>query len=116
MFRTKKKKIAAHLAQQKNTLSAFDELLGDYLSGAMKGRLGNLEISKIDLHIDWLPEYRCINIQGKFRDYFLDFQVEPDAFEAAYDRDEPEDPVEYPLGSAEQFYESVGKIIEKLRK
>ena len=38
---------------------------------------------------------------------YVNIQIEPDAFTIAVDPDEPDEPVEFPLESAERFYETV---------
>lgn len=105
----KKKKISEYLSvKQKNqSVTAFDELLSDYLSGSLKHRLVNLEMKRIDIHIDWLPDYKCIGIQGKVKEYYFDIQIEPVSFSIAYDKDEPEAMMEYDLTSKNEFYNKI---------
>ena len=68
----KKKKISEYLLVKQKTqiVTAFDDLLLDYLSGTLKDKLVNLEMKHIDIHIDWLPDYKCIGIQGKVKEYY----------------------------------------------
>ncbi len=106
----KKKKLSKYLAEKQATqcLTPFDRILEDYLSGALKKRLGRLTMKQIEICVDWLEDYQCINIQGKSKGCYFDIQVEPSGFSIAYDKDEPENAVEFPLEDASVFY----KIIE----
>ena len=105
----KKKKISEYLLVKQKTqiVTAFDDLLLDYLSGTLKDKLVNLEMKHIDIHIDWLPDYKCIDIQGKVKEYYFDIQIEPESFSIAYDKDEPEDVMEYDLTSKNEFYKKI---------
>ena len=89
----------------------FADLLSDWHSGAMAKQLALLGITKLDFHIDWLPEYRCIGIQGIHKSRYADIQIEPDAFFIAVDEVEPDDPREFPLESAQAFYQTVRSIL-----
>ena len=53
MFQTKKKKIARYLEDKRanGTLSPFDQLLSDYLSGELQEKLIGMQLTKIDIHI-----------------------------------------------------------------
>ncbi len=102
MFFTKRKKIDSWLKTA--APSPFSELLAQQRSGQMEAQLTALGLSKQEYHIDWLADYRCINIQARFRRLYVDIQIEPDAFTIAMDEDEPDAPAEFPLASAEDFY------------
>lgn len=114
MFFGKKKKISAYLAAKRleSPLSSFDLLLQDSLSGELKDRLEQLGLKKIDIHIDWLPDYRCIGIQGRLGNCFSDIQIEPSEFSVCCDEVEPDDPVSFPLESIEQFYAVSARVFE----
>ena len=112
MFQSKKKKIAGYLAG-KADLSAFDLLLKDYLERNLKQRLEEAGVTKAEIHIDWLADYQCINIQGRHGGDYVDIQVENDVFSIACDEDEPDDPVEYPLESVEAFYRTVERSLDQ---
>ena len=91
MFQTKKKKIQKYLSEKNaGQLSPFDELLHDYLSGKMTVALSDLGIGNIDIHIDWLSDYRCIGVQGVHNENYLDLQIEPTEFSIGFDPDEPD--------------------------
>lgn len=116
MLLGKKKKIAVHLSkkQETQTITAFDSILSEYLSGYLKEKLCRLNMKQIEIHIDWLSDYKCINIQGKVNDYFFYIQIEPLAFSIAYDKDEPDDPTEFVLSDPISFYKTVEETIYKL--
>lgn len=103
-LQSKKKKIEKYLESKKSATSAFDKLLKDYLNDNLKQNLTNLGVLKTDIHIDWLNDYKCIGIQGKYHSYFVDIQIEEQHFSIAYDKDEPDDPKEYALEKADQVY------------
>ena len=102
MFQTKRARIAVWLKSAPP--SPFSALLTDWLDGSMAQRLG---LTKPEFHIDWTPDYKCINIQGRFGADYVDIQIEPDSFTIAMDPDEPDEPTEFPLESPEQFYQTV---------
>ena len=105
MFVTKKKKIKKYLEQQAtDDKSTFDFLLSDYLDDTLKRKLAEIGISKIAIHIDWLEDVKCIGIQGRYKEYYLDLQIYQNEFIVSYDLDEADENAEYPLESKEQFY------------
>ena len=105
MFLTKRGKIAAYLKTA--SPSPFHDLLTQWHSGQMRERLESLGLTKLEFHIDWLPDYKCIDIQGRSGKLYVNIQIEPGAFTIAVDPDEPDEPMEFPLESAERFYETV---------
>ncbi len=113
----KKKKLIEYLSkkQEEKALTTFDTILSDYLSGSLKGRLHELEMKKISIHIDWLSDYECINIQGKVSDYYFDIQIEPQIFSIAYDKDEPDDATEFVLQDVSSFYSVLENAILKIK-
>lgn len=113
MLLGKKKKIAAYLLEKKATQSttAFDTILSEYLSGCLEERLHGLTMKRIHIHIDWLSDYKCINIQGKAMDCYFDIQIEPLSFSVAYDKDEPDDATEFVLHDVASFYNTIEKAI-----
>ena len=105
MFVTKKKKIKKYLEQQAtDDKSTFDFLFSDYLDDTLKRKLAEIGISKIAIHIDWLEDVKCIGIQGRYKEYYLDLQIYQNEFTVSYDLDEADEEIEYPLQSKEQFY------------
>ena len=74
MFQSKKKKIQKYINNKtaNETLTPFDELLCDYLSGHMKEIMMKFGTKRIEIHIDWLPRYQCIGIQGVHNRNYLD--------------------------------------------
>ena len=115
MFTTKKKKIKTYLEQKEESdYSTFDLLLFDYLDGSLKEYLVSIGIKKPDIYIDWPDNYKCIGIQGRYKEYFLDLHIYPDEFSIAFDTDEPDDDTTYPLESKEQLYKLLSSTIKSL--
>ena len=97
-----------------NTLTCFDILLSEYLLGRLKTHLENMMLNRIRIHIDWLPDYKCIDIQSKFKNYYFEIQIEEDEFSISYDTDEADDPIFYSLESSDQFYNAIRDILALL--
>ncbi len=113
----KKKKLVEFLTKKQadQALTTFDTILSEYLLGSLKERLHELAMKKIRIHIDWLPNYKCINIQGKVSEYFFDIQIEPATFSIAYDKDEPDDATEFVLQDVPSFYGVIENAILKIK-
>ena len=105
MFLTKRGKIAAYLKTA--SPSPFAELLAQWHAGQMRERLEATGLGKQEFHIDWLPDYKCIDIQGRRDRMYVDIQIEPTSFTIAMDEIEPDEPTEYALISAEGFYDTL---------
>ena len=115
MFIFKKKKIASHLQNiPSDKRTPFDALLSDYLDGSFKSDLQALGISKIDIYVDWHDDYKCIGVQGKYGDYYMDLHIYPEEFMVAFDLDEADDDEEYVLTSKAQFYQVLSDTIRNL--
>ena len=65
----------------------------------------------IEIHIDWLPDYKCVGIQAQAKKYYFDIQIEPKIFSVAFDKDEPENVAEYPLTNKNIFYDKIQSVI-----
>lgn len=105
MFQSKKKKIQKYLSEKPAAqLTPFDELLKDYLSGKMKEMISGFGTKKVEIHIDWLPDYQCIGVQGVHNGNYLDLQIEPQEFHVGFDPAEPDEHKYYPLEDKEQVY------------
>ncbi len=116
MFIFKKKKIAFYLQGIPcEERTAFESLLTDYLDGSLKRTLQTLEISKIGIHVDWHDDYKCIGVQGKYYNYYMDLQIFPKAFTVSFDLDEADDDEEYTLTSKEQLYRTLSDAIARLK-
>ena len=117
MIFDKNKKLIEYLSKKQASKAAttFDTILSDYLSGSLKGRLHELDMKKISIHIDWLSDYKCINIQGKVSDYFFDIQIEPQTFSIAFDKDEPDYATEFVLQDVPSFYSVIENAILKIK-
>lgn len=114
MFITKKKKIQRYLEQKTvGDKCAFDFLLSDYLEGTLKENLTTMGINKISIHIDWLDNIKCIGIQGRYNQWFLDLQIYQNEFTVSCDLDEADEDIVYPLESKEQFYSVLLDILKK---
>ena len=105
MFLTKRGKIAAYLKTA--SPSPFTELLAQWHAGQMRERLENMGLGKLEFHIDWLPDYKCIDIQGRRDRIYVNIQIEPASFTIAMDEDEPDEHMEYALVSAEGLYDAL---------
>lgn len=114
LFQPKKKKIEKYLSGKSLALSAFDELLKDYLNGDLKEKLTRLGISEIEIHIDWLDDYKCIGIQGKYHSCYVDVQIEEKHFSVAYDKDEPDEPRTYALETSDQVYSVLEDTLKRM--
>ena len=115
MFTTKKKKIQKYLEQKADdNKCAFDILLSDYLDGSLKEDLASIEIKKADIHIDWFDDIKCIGIQGRYKEYYMDLQIYPNEFNISFDLDEPDDDTVYSLESKEQIYRVIDNMIKSL--
>lgn len=111
----KKKKIKKYL-QDKNTtelLTAFDNLLNDYIQGKLTAKMKEVGISKVEIHIDWLPDYKCIEISGLYHQFIVDIQIESLEYTIAYDEDEADESVTYSLENADAFYKEIHDKISK---
>ena len=105
MFLIKRGKIAAFLKTA--SPSPFDGLLEQWHAGQMRDRLEAMGLGKLEFHIDWFPDYKCIDIQGRRDRLYVDIQIEPASFTIAMDEIEPDEPMEYALVSAEGFYDTL---------
>lgn len=107
MFQFKKSKIKTYLNNIAGMYTPFDHLLSNYLSGELKNRLAGLGLQRLSIYIDWLPDYKCINIQGRYQKNYVDVQIEQSSFSIGCDPVEPDDHTEYVLDNQEQFYDAV---------
>ena len=104
MCLSKKTKIRKYLEQKAQDVGAFDLLLTDYLDGSMLQKLKSLGMTRIDVFVDFHKHLKCIGIQGRYGAYFADVQIYPGEFGLAFDLDEADEDVLYPLQSREQVY------------
>lgn len=117
MFQTKKKKIISYLEHKQSVgmPTAFDALLQDYVSGVLKSELEAIGLRKIEIHIDWLDDYKCIAVSGRCQRCLIEMQfemqIEPSEFIIACDEDEPEESETYPLVSKEKLYAVVRAVV-----
>ena len=115
MFTTKKKKIRKYLEQKADdNKCAFDDLLSDYLDGSLKENLESVKMEKVEIHIDWFEDIKCIGIQGRYKEYYIDLQISPNEFSVSFDLDESDEDVIYPLESKEQVYNVLSNTVKTL--
>ncbi len=115
MFTTKKKKIQKYLEQKTDdNKCAFDDLLSDYLNGSLKDNLESVKIERVEIHIDWFEDIKCIGIQGRYKEYYMDLQIYPKELSVSFDLDEPDEDVIYPLESKEQVYSVLSDTVKTL--
>ena len=114
MLLGKKKKISKYLSEKQaiKTTTAFDTLLTEYLSGCLKENLCKSNMKRIEIHVDWLSDYKCINIQGIVSDCYFDIQIEPESFSIAYDKDEPDNATEFELQDIASFYTTIDNTLK----
>ena len=117
MFFPKKKYIRNYLHSiDKEQWSPFEFLLDDYLSGEFLNTLAKTGISKLSCYIDFLDNYKCINVQGKHESYYIDLQIEQKEFSIGCDRVEPDDHEYFPLESPEYLYSVISAKIQSLKQ
>lgn len=116
MFASKKKKIQKYLEQKvDDNKCVFDDLLSDYLDGSLKENLESVKMERVEIHIDWFDDIKCIGIQGRYKEYYTDLQIYPNEFSVSFDLDEPDDDVAYTLESKEQVYRVLSETIDTLK-
>ena len=116
MFFSKKKKVAAYLQRiPDGEKTAFDLLLADYLDGTLKTRLESMGITKLEIHIDWLLGSKCIGLQGRYQQYYLDAGIDAEEYFVEFDLDEPDGEETYPLESREAVYQRISDKILTLK-
>lgn len=114
MFLSKKKKIQKYLdGKPAGERMPFDELLSDWLSGKLTEEIGSLGVKRVEIHVDWLADYRCIGVQGVCHGNYLDLQIGQQEFSVGYDPAEPDEHRYYPLESREQVYTVLKELLSK---
>ena len=115
MFTTKKRRIQKYLEQKADDKKcAFDDLLSDYLDGSLKENLESVKIKRVEIHIDWFDDVKCIGIQGRYKENYMDLQIYPNEFSVSFALDEPDEDVTYPLESKEQIYSVLSDTVKTL--
>lgn len=71
-------------------------------------------MTKIEIHIDWFDDMKCIGIQGKYKKYYMDLQIYPNEFSLSFDLVEPDENTVYPLESKAQVYAILSNVIQAL--
>ena len=110
MLMTKKVKIRKHLETiGKENWTAFERLLSDHLDGKLSGKLRQIGIDKPEIYVDFLEDYKCISIQGKYKRDFVDIQIEETSFSIGCDPVEPDEHDDYPLQTEDSFYAALSQ-------
>lgn len=87
----KKRKIKRYLAKQNlDFYSQFDYVLDDLINKQVKEKLGDIGLSKIEIHVDWYPGYECVGIQA-FDESYIDINFYPKELNISCSIDEPDD-------------------------
>ncbi len=86
----KKKKISNYIKEREDNFSNFDLILKEYLTGKLITELKNIGLSKIDIHIDWFDDIKNIGIQAKYKDYFMDIQIDKKELAIGCSKSEPD--------------------------
>ena len=117
MFLSKKKRIHNYLDSiEKKQWSPFEFLLDHYLSGQLINTLAKYGISNLSCYIDFLDDYKCINVQGKHKSYYIDLQIEQKEFSIGCDPVEPDDHKCFILESPDYMYSVVRTEIQSLKE
>lgn len=111
---TKKNKIKSYLSSLERK-SVFDNLLQEWIDKTLKNNLAQIGLRKIEIHIDWLKDYKCIGIHSYKNDKFVEIFIYSSEFTINYSEDEADDnDLEYKLISKEDFYLNVKSIIDEI--
>lgn len=90
--RKKRNEVTRYLALKEHP-QAFDMLLTAWVADKLKPRLEKLGLKRVSLHVDWLPDCRCLEIQAVYGKLIMDWQFEPNEFSyTLYDEQEPDEP------------------------
>ena len=112
---TKKAKIRKHLETVgKDFWSTFEWLLSDYLEGKLSEKLQQIGIDKAEIHVDFLDDYKCIGIQGKYNQNYVDIQIEETDFSIGCDPVEPDENDYHPLENEELFFTTLSQKLSEL--
>ena len=113
----KKRKIANYLKDKGPNLTLFDLTLKQYLSNDLTEKLKSLGLTSIEIHIDWFDDIKAIAIQAKYRNYFLNVQMDENELELGCDRDEPDCDEAIPLigiTDTDFIYANIRRRIDKI--
>ena len=93
LFGRKKRNAVTRYLALKEHPQPFDLLLTLWVADKLKPRLEKLGMQRISLHVDWLPECRCLEIQAVCGKLMMDWQFEPNEFSyTLYGEAEPDEP------------------------
>jgi len=93
LFGRKKKNAVTRYLALKEHPQPFDLLLTLWVADKLKPRLEKMGLKRVSLHVDWLPECRCLEIQAVYGKLIMDWQFGPEEFSyTLYDEHEPDEP------------------------
>ena len=105
MLPFKKKRIRSYLDSiERERWSPFEILLEQSISGQLLEEISRRGITRASCYIDFLDDYKCIIIQGRYRSYYIELEIEPEEFSIACDLGEPDDHSYFKLEYPEQIY------------
>ena len=98
----------------KEQWTPFEEMLEQYLNGALLDKLSQCGIGNLSCTVDFLDDYKCINVNGKYRSFYIDIEIEQKEFSIGCDPIEPDEHTYFLLTSSQDLYATVTKTIESL--
>lgn len=114
MHFTKKSKIKCYLLSLERK-SVFDTLLQEWIDKTLEYNLMLVGLRKIEIHIDWLKDYKCIGIYARKNNKFVEILIYPSEYKINYSEDEvSDDDLDYQLISKEDFYQNVKRIVDEI--
>ncbi len=115
----KKKKIKKYLEKKhESSYTPFDYVLRDYLSKELKGKLKELGLSKIEIHVDWFEKYECVGIQA-IDELYVSIHIYPDELGIACDIDEADEeiPISYDNAQGDDWiYNQIQEFVRNAKK
>lgn len=96
----------------KQSRETFELLLEEWAEGKLIAHLSRLGLSSAEIHIDLLPDYKCLGIQTRHDKNYVDIQIFEKSFAISADKDEADEGTEYELVSIERFNADVLRYLE----
>ncbi len=112
-FKSKKKRMQQYLDSHRENLSVFDEFVTEYLNGALQSFFIEQGVTKIEIHVDWFDDFKCLELQGFLNKNCIDLQIYEKQFGLAADPDEPDISDWYELLSKEYVYDICKESLTK---
>ena len=115
MLSSKRKRMIAYLDSiERQQWSPFEVLLDHCMSDQLFDTIAQIGVTGISCHIDFLDDYKCINIQGRYKSYYVDLQIEQEEFSIGCDSVEPDEHKVFILESPEYLYSIIDAEIKAL--